>query len=335
MTRSHPITALALLAALTTLSPAQPPARTTKALPAAMPESDTRAQFSLLHASGIVQPDTTTTLALHFTLDDHWHLYYNGLAEEGMEPRWELTLPPGWQVTAEPAWPAPKRKAANELTVEHIYEDSLTLLLPVRIPADAALGPATISAAAKWIVCNDVCLSESAESTLRLRVVADAASGTDTDAPPPKDSKEPRHIIARAAQAAALPGLDSPQAIKLGLRSILSTADPFATLTLEASGEVAGLAFFPAQGTSPLETDAQDWSVDATRLRLDFAPRDALPADSTTQTSTDSAAEPVTLPPIQARGILEVRLRNPSPSAREYFLVDVRSPDSQAKPQSK
>jgi DsbC/DsbD-like thiol-disulfide interchange protein len=334
--KSH-IAALFLLAALNTHSlaqsgtPSSQPARTKNALADSMtatPQTDTRAQFSLLHASGLVQPATTTTLALHFTIDDDWHLYYNGLAEEGMEPRWEFTLPPDWQITGEPAWPAPKRKAANELTVEHIYEHSLTLLLPVSIPADAALGPVTITASAKWIVCKDVCLSESAETTLRLRVVADAASSADPAAPPPKDSKEPRHIIARAAQAAALPGLDSPKAAKLGLRGILSTADSLPALTFEASGEVTGLAFFPAQGSTPLETDVQDWSAEGSRLVLELAPLETSQAAvSSTQTPPESPSHP----PLQALGFLEVRLRNAAPTPREYFRVAIRPAQPPAK----
>lgn len=327
------LVALSLLAAFSTPGLAQSlvqpsrPARTTSTQSDSMPEQS-RAQLALLHASGLVQPATTTTLALHFTIDNGWHLYYNGLAEEGMEPRWELTLPPGWQLTGEPAWPAPKRKAANELTVEHIYEHSLTLLLPVSIPADAALGPVTITASAKWIVCQDVCLSESAETTLRLRVIADAASSADPATPPPKDSKEPRDIIARAAQAAAVPGLDSPQAAKLGLRGVLSTDDLRPTLTFESTGEVLGLAFFPAQGCTPLETDAQDWSAEGSRLVLELTtPEASDTAVSSTQTPTESPSKP----PLQALGILEVRLRNAAPASREYFRVAIRPSQSPAK----
>jgi DsbC/DsbD-like thiol-disulfide interchange protein len=308
---------------------AKPSSRSTTMADSLSPSaSDTRAQFSLLHASGIVQPGTTTTIALHFTIDEGWHLYYNGQAEEGMQPQWDITVAPGWKVAGEPLWPAPTRRAANELTVEHIYERALTLLIPIEVPADAQPGPAFVRASAKWIVCQDVCLSEVGEASLRLRVVTDAASGAPAEAsalpPPPADSKEPRHIIARAAQAAAIPALNSPQAAKLGLRATIAPN----TLSFHASGEVAGLAYFPALGSTPIETDAQEWSVDATTLTLDLDP--AQPPATAASTKGDDPTK-TQASPANARGILEVRVRKHGSIAREYYRIDLAAPASEPK----
>jgi hypothetical protein len=239
-----------------------------------------------------------------------------------MQPTWELTVPPGWRIAGEPLWPAPRRKAANELTVEHIYEKSLTLLIPIEVAKDAKPGWAYVRAEAKWIVCEDVCLSEAGEASVRVQVVHDIASGSPAEASPvPADSKQPRHIIARAAQAAAIAGLDSPSAAKLGVRAGIKDR----ALTFEASGEVAGLAFFPALGSTPISTDAEDWSVDGSRLVLELDP----PAPTPSENRTEPTATPQ--PPIRAAGILEVRVRKSEGLTREYFRVSLEAPLAEPK----
>ncbi len=289
---------------------------------ATMTSRDSRASLRLLHASGIVQAGDRTTIALHFTIDDGWHMYWNGIAEEGMEPRWTLDLPTGWEVAGDVRWPVPHRNAANEFAIEHIFEHTLTLLVPVQVPKDAPLGTVRIGVQTKWIICKDVCLSEQGSSSVELRVVQHAVGqlvGTTTDTtnttdttPSPADLSLPRHIITRAEQAAAIPSINSPRAIELALRATLVNNKLRITLPDEQppnTAQVQGLAFFPALGTSAIDEDAQLWTTTDRELTLTLSAIEKNPLNKGVQSA--------------ARGIVEVRTLKAGVSTREYFWLEL------------
>lgn len=301
----------------------------------------THARPRLVVLANEASPGSSVQLLLHWEIDRGWHLYFNGPNEAGMEPTWTLELPAGWSM-GEARWPVPRRKVSNEITVEHIYERALTLALPVVIPSDAKPGAYTLTGTLKWIVCEDVCVAESADVSVVVRVGAQSepianASGAGT--PPPRIVPPPE-----------VAGLNSPRAQVLGLSLSLDAAggdedggedsgedggedegERGETLAKFTGGpEVEGLAFFPEAGSSEIVTDALAWQQAGRRLELRL------------KASTGNKGEPITnidqRPNMQTgtqdylahdaialQGFLEVVVRKAGATTREYFRIDATS----------
>ncbi len=125
-----------------------------------------------LVAESPVEPGQTETLALHFTPEPGWHGYWlnPGDAGYGMDLKW--TLPEGWSV-GEPEYPVPHRLVVGGL-MNHVYEADYAVLLPLKIPAGAAVqNAAPIEVKGSWLVCTDeICVPEQADLKLDLSKVA-------------------------------------------------------------------------------------------------------------------------------------------------------------------
>lgn len=126
-----------------------------------------------------LEPGKTTWIGVHFEIEPQWHIYWNGLNDTGFEPKVTWTLPEGLSA-GEMLWPAPKRKVASGFILDHIYEDRVTLLVPIAVAADfAAQGPVELKAKLEWLVCQEACIPEEAEVKIALPVGAAKAPGAD------------------------------------------------------------------------------------------------------------------------------------------------------------
>ncbi|KNZ30666.1 MAG: hypothetical protein AD742_21660 [Methylibium sp. NZG] len=130
-----------------------------------------------------VQPGQTLQIGLRLQHIPHWHTYWRNPGDSGLPTTLAWTVPPGSSV-GEIAWPAPKRLPIGPL-VNFGYEDELLLPLTFTAPADAKAGSTLkLSAKADWLVCNDVCIPETAQLELALPVVdAQTAPGTSAHQP--------------------------------------------------------------------------------------------------------------------------------------------------------
>jgi len=126
-----------------------------------------------------LSPDTTSTLAFIFELDEGWHTYADSVNDTGSPLLIFWALPDGVEV-GEPIWPASHRYVQAGGLLDHVYEDKLVITLPVSVDADVELGSeAVISASLEWLVCDDsVCVPQFAEVSVSLPVVRSAANGT-------------------------------------------------------------------------------------------------------------------------------------------------------------
>ncbi|WP_309148075.1 protein-disulfide reductase DsbD family protein [Qipengyuania flava] len=166
-----------------------------------------------LVAEGAPQPGETWMLALHFQPSGpEWHGYWSnpGDAGLGMELDWEL--PEGWE-PGEPLYPLPKRLVIAEL-MNHVYEGDYAVLVPVSVPADAAVANlAPIAVTANYLACTDViCVPQQARLTLD----------------PSRSGEDPRF---GAWRAAIVPPLDSaalfeftPTRLRIGIPIPAETA---------------------------------------------------------------------------------------------------------------
>ena len=141
-------------------------------VPASAKES--HVQASLVAANASIQPGKPFTVALRFVHDPHWHTYWVNPGT-GLATSLAWTLPPGF-TASEIRWPAPSvLKDHTGTVIGNGYEGELFLPVTITPPADAKPGTTiTLTAAAEWLMCEDVCMPGDAKVSLTLPVSADA-----------------------------------------------------------------------------------------------------------------------------------------------------------------
>lgn len=191
-------------------------------------------------------PGRPAWLGLTFQMREGWHLYWNGLSDSGGPILSRLSLPPGYAKDGPMLWPAPRRYLQPGDILDHIYERRVTLLIPVRVPADARPGStAEFTADLEWLVCRQVCLPGDARVSLTLPVAEQAGPSLDA------------HLFREAR--ARIPVSPPPGKLAMTRRS--------EALTLSVPG-ASGLAFYPMEGCARLVDLITDGEVEGDRLAL-------------------------------------------------------------------
>jgi thiol:disulfide interchange protein DsbD len=140
------------------------------------------ARARLVSEMEALTPGKTAWIGVTFDIDPEWHLYWNGLSDAGFPVTLTFTAPEGYKV-GPLQWPAPKRQIAPGDLLDYIYEDRVTLLAPLEVPASAKPGSkATIAVEGTWLVCKTACVPGGASLSVDLPV---AAAGSD-----PKPSRD-------------------------------------------------------------------------------------------------------------------------------------------------
>ena len=184
---------LLLLFAMSGVAPAGDFARTEQVRISLLPE----------HAAAV--PGTTLWLGLRFELIPHWHVYWRNPGDSGEAPRVDWQLPDGWQA-GDIQWPTPQRIPVGPL-VNYGYEDAVTLLIPVTVPADQkAREPAGIAANVSWLVCREECIPQDARLEVTLPVMPAGADPATTN---PFDAVRAQWPVAAPGDAGYLPGPDA------------------------------------------------------------------------------------------------------------------------------
>src|ERR1035437_1275525 len=129
-------------------------------------------QASLVAAEASLQPGKPFTVALRFLHEPHWHTYWLNPGT-GLPTSLTWTLPPGFKA-GEIQWPAPVvLKDHTGTVIGNGYEGEL--FLPVTITPPADLKPGTtveLTAAAEWLMCEEICVPGKATVNLSLPVSA-------------------------------------------------------------------------------------------------------------------------------------------------------------------
>ena len=114
----------------------------------------------------------TNLLGLRFTIEPKWHVYWRGRNDTGFPIAPEWKLPADWEA-GELQWPAPHRYEAPGDILDHIYEEEVTLLLPIKVPEGAVGSRVTIPFTADWLACREACVFENGKASISLSVVSD------------------------------------------------------------------------------------------------------------------------------------------------------------------
>jgi thiol:disulfide interchange protein/DsbC/DsbD-like thiol-disulfide interchange protein len=123
----------------------------------------------LVSEYGALAPGQPATVGLRLVHEAHWHTYWTVPGDAGLPTRLAWQLPPGFQAGAL-QWPVPQLLRAGSLA-NYGYEGTVLLPVSITVPAAAPEGSQVrLGAHADWLVCNDICIPESADLTLILPV---------------------------------------------------------------------------------------------------------------------------------------------------------------------
>ena len=117
-------------------------------------------EISLVAEDAVAQAAGPTWLGLHFRLRPGWHIYWRNPGDSGYPPSFTWKLPAGARA-GEIAWPTPARLPFGPLT-NFGYKDEVMLSVPLVLSGDARSGPLPVRVDAHWLVCEEVCIPESA-----------------------------------------------------------------------------------------------------------------------------------------------------------------------------
>jgi thiol:disulfide interchange protein DsbD len=207
-------------------------------------------KVSLICDQEAVSPGSTVTLGVLLKLDPKWHVYWNGRNENGMPPAVEFKLPEGF-TTGPIQWPAPVRYIEPGDLLNHVYFDTVTLIVPLRVARTAkAESTAVIKAHVSLMACEDACVAEQSDVTLKLPIV----SGQD--------------LIRRSTDAKAI------EAAKARLPRELSKDDrevqiawTATSVTLSAMA-ASHMTFYPYEDCVPFADAIKDADADGSSLTI-------------------------------------------------------------------
>jgi thiol:disulfide interchange protein DsbD len=128
-----------------------------------------RVQIELLAEKTAVSPGDRVTIALKQTIKPGWHTYWTNPGDSGEPTHIGWDLPVG--ASAGPIqWPLPDAIEVGPL-MNYGYSDEVVLLSDLTVP-ETVTGPSfDISADVRWLVCEEICVPESAPVKLSLPIV--------------------------------------------------------------------------------------------------------------------------------------------------------------------
>jgi len=139
----------------------------------AAPVKTEHVEAELIARHTSLQPGVPAEVALRLKIIDHWHTYWQNPGDSGLPTKLKWTLPAGYTAGAI-AWPYPQKLPLGPL-MNFGYEGEVLHLVTIAVPADVQPGKqVTFKAKAEWLVCNDVCIPESADLSLTLPLSASA-----------------------------------------------------------------------------------------------------------------------------------------------------------------
>jgi thiol:disulfide interchange protein DsbD len=184
-----------------------------------------------------LQPGTTAHVGVHFTIPEHWHIYWENPGDSGLATTVAVEATEGVEVGAL-RYPAPVELELPGDITSYGYEGEVVLFVPVTVPQDSDLTRVRLKLHARWLVCKESCVLGEADLKVDLRVRAEEPTSANAQRLAASKERLPRSLK------------------KLGLASTWGTAEGGEwTLRLALEGADA-LAFFPGAG-APLALQAQ------------------------------------------------------------------------------
>jgi DsbC/DsbD-like thiol-disulfide interchange protein len=116
-------------------------------------------------------PGSTGLLAITLDMEDKWHTYWPGVSDSGYGTTLDISVPDSITLD-DPIWPTPQRYLQPGDILDHVYEDTATVLVPYKVNDDAQVGDILIfEINADYLVCKDLCLPGKGKATTTVAVV--------------------------------------------------------------------------------------------------------------------------------------------------------------------
>lgn len=147
---------------------------------AAQPFDSGHAKVELVSERVLAMPGETVWFGLSFELDDGWHIYWKNAGDAGIPPEilWGEDTAVPIDAIGDFKWPVPELLPIVEGEImDYGYSDKIVLPFPVEIPANAE-GPLVFDGVADFLICEDVCIPESAPIRLMLSLGAEQIPDT-------------------------------------------------------------------------------------------------------------------------------------------------------------
>jgi thiol:disulfide interchange protein DsbD len=132
----------------------------------------TTTQVDLILSANASKPGDTLMAGVRMMLPPGWHLYWRNPGGAGTPPEITWKLPPG--ITAGSIqWPVPESLNDNSV-FSYVYNEDLTLLVPLKVASNAVPGPVKVQAHVTWQECAKICLTNEAEVNASLVIGAES-----------------------------------------------------------------------------------------------------------------------------------------------------------------
>jgi len=141
---------------------------TTHSHAASRPGPDSTHISATLQSTAVPAPGDSFLLAINLTIAEDWHTYWPGINDTGFGLSLNIDPIPG--VTfADPYFPTPTRHLAPGGILDHIYEHTIQIIIPVSTSPEIASGTNyTVKATINALVCKDLCIPESTQASIDL-----------------------------------------------------------------------------------------------------------------------------------------------------------------------
>jgi thiol:disulfide interchange protein DsbD len=156
---------------------------------------DALVKVELLADRAAVRPGEAFTLAVHFTVEPGWHIYWDNPGDSGLPTKMRARGPEGFEI-GEPRAPAPVREVAEGDIVTYVHKGEVVYLLDARAPTEFPKGltpglKAGFDVDASWLVCIEACFPGAGKAHLDLPLAA-------AEAPAPATANDRMFAAARA-----------------------------------------------------------------------------------------------------------------------------------------
>ena len=212
-----------------------------------------KSQVSLVSEFEGVVPGETSMLALRFDVPEEWHIYQPSQNDTGLEPMVEWSSDADLRI-GEFVWPAGKRFVQPGEILDHGYEGTVLLMVPVDVPAALAVGSeVTVSASVEWLECDaELCVPGSADVSITLPVRESASLSEYAE----------QFDTARAGLGVQLRG-DPSEPVDVSW-------DGQTLVVAQKTRDGVGLSFVPGAGSARVRDLHAAGASDTGELRLEF-----------------------------------------------------------------
>ena len=125
-----------------------------------------------------VQAGQALWLGLQIKHQPGWHTYWQNPGDSGLATQLQWQLPPGMKAQ-ELLWPTPRMIPVGTM-VNHGFEDTVLLAVPVHISKSYQADNHDIRLQADWLVCKQECIPQSGQFVLKLSAQSSIAVHSDS-----------------------------------------------------------------------------------------------------------------------------------------------------------